>query len=116
MIDGYVFRIIVPLDDNYSFDAQIGQAENKAPNKAPDKAQIKHGTDYALIEILLMEYVAEHPKATQLEIAEAIGQSRRIVQNTILALKNKGLIVREGARKNGRWLVKRFDADHFSDR
>jgi len=30
LIDGDVFRITVPLDDAYSFDAQIGKAQNKA--------------------------------------------------------------------------------------
>jgi ATP-dependent DNA helicase RecG len=30
LIDGDVFRIIVPLDDEYSFDAQIGKAQIKA--------------------------------------------------------------------------------------
>ena len=34
LIDGDVFRIIVPLDDNYSFDAQIGKAQNNAQNSA----------------------------------------------------------------------------------
>jgi hypothetical protein len=36
MIDGDVFRIIVPLDDNYSFDAQIGMAltANRKPQAA----------------------------------------------------------------------------------
>jgi predicted HTH transcriptional regulator len=43
LIDGDVFRIIVPLDDNYSFDALIGnkQSANKAQDKAQDKAQNK---------------------------------------------------------------------------
>jgi len=34
LIDGDVFRIVVPLDDGYSFDAQIGKVQNKAQNKA----------------------------------------------------------------------------------
>ena len=34
LIDGDVFQIIVPLDDSYSFDAQIGKAQIKAQIKA----------------------------------------------------------------------------------
>jgi ATP-dependent DNA helicase RecG len=109
MIDGDVFKIIVPLDDHYSFDAQIGQdkAHLKRKNKAQNKAHLKRNDDCALNEVAILEYVKEHPNATQLEIAEAIGKSRRTVQDTIAALKNKGLLEREGARKNGRWIVKR---------
>ena len=31
LIDGDVFRIIVPLDDSYSFDTQVGKGEEKQP-------------------------------------------------------------------------------------
>ena len=64
LIDGDVFRIIVPLDDAYSFDAQIG--------KAQIKAQLKRNDDCALIEAVVMDYLHSHPRATQVEIATAI--------------------------------------------
>jgi ATP-dependent DNA helicase RecG len=98
LIDGDVFRIIVPLDDNYSFDALIGKAQNKA--------QIKRSDDYALFETAVMEYLKDHPQATQLEISKAVGKSRRTIQKAISGLKKEGLVEREGARKNGRWIVK----------
>ena len=98
LIDGDVFRIIVPLDDNYSFDSQIGKAQNKA--------QSKRNNNCALNEAAVMEYMQKYPMATQIQIAEAVGKSRRTVQNTIAALKKRGLVVREGARMNGRWIVK----------
>jgi ATP-dependent DNA helicase RecG len=42
LIDDDVFRIIFPLDDAYSFDAQIGKAQNIAQDKAQiGKAQNK---------------------------------------------------------------------------
>lgn len=97
LIDGDVFRIIVPLDDNYSFDAGIDKAQNKA--------QLKRN-DCALIEKMILEYLATHSIATQIEIAKAIGRSRRSVQNAIASLKEKGLLERKGAKKNGRWVVK----------
>jgi ATP-dependent DNA helicase RecG len=87
LIDGDVFRIIVPLDDNYSFDALIG------------KAQIKRNDDCALFETAIMEYLKDHPQATQLEISKAVGKSRRTIQEAISGMKKEGLLKREGAKK-----------------
>jgi ATP-dependent DNA helicase RecG len=97
MLDGDVFKIVVPLDDSYSFDAQIGKAQNKA--------QIKRSDDCALFENLILNYLRDNPQATQIETAKAIGKSRRAVQDAIALLKENGLLAREGARKNGRWTV-----------
>ena len=52
-----------------------------------------------------MDYLATHPRATQIEIATAIGKSRRTVQGTIAELKKSGKLDREGAKKNGAWIV-----------
>jgi ATP-dependent DNA helicase RecG len=98
LIDGDVFQIIVPLDDSYSFDAQIGKAQNKA--------QLKRSDDCALTEQLILKHLRDNPQATQIETAKAIGKSRRAVQDAIASLKENGLLEREGARKNGRWVVK----------
>jgi Mn-dependent DtxR family transcriptional regulator len=53
-----------------------------------------------------MDYLHSHPRATQITIATAIKKSRRSVQNAMAELRDKGRIEREGARKNGRWIVK----------
>ena len=86
----------MPLDDNYSFDAGI------------NKAQIKRN-DCAIsctpTENLLLEYLSQNPQATQVEAAHGIGKSRRAVQDAIATLKAKGLLTREGAKKNGHWVV-----------
>jgi len=97
LIDGDIFRVIIPLDDNYSFDT------------GANKAQIKR-TDCAInctpIESLVLEYLSKNPQATQLEAAHGVGKSRRAVQAATASLKAKGLLNREGARKNGLWIVK----------
>lgn len=107
LIDGDVFRISVPLDDSYSFDARIGR-EFKAQNKA----QLRRNKNCALIDDhsltveSIVEFLRTHPRATQIELANAVGKSRRTVQNIITELRGKGLLDRDGARKNGRWIVK----------
>ena len=104
LIDGDIFKIIVPLDDSYPSDAET--------DKAQIKAQIKHGDgdcalidDCALTETAVLNYLRENPNATQADAAKAIGKSRRAVQGAVAALKGKGLLGREGAKKNGRWIV-----------
>jgi predicted HTH transcriptional regulator len=52
-----------------------------------------------------MDYMRTHPKATQVEIATSVGKSRRSVQSAIASLKEKGFVMREGARNSGRWIV-----------
>jgi ATP-dependent DNA helicase RecG len=79
LIDGDVFRIIVPLDDEYSFDAGTVKAQNKA--------QLKHSSDdgdCALTEEAILEYLVNNPYATQNKIAAAIGKTRRGVQEAIV--------------------------------
>jgi len=80
------------------------KAQNKAQIKAQNKEQAK--SDCALAEKQVLEYFSGHPYATQVETAVAIGKSRRTVQDAIAALKESGLLERQGAKKNGRWVVK----------
>jgi len=109
LIDGDIFRIVVPLDDNYSYEVGTNKAQIKTQNKAQNKAQLKHSNgdeDCALTEKTILEYLGNHPRATQIELATAIGKTRRGVQEAITRLKEEGLLMREGAKKNGRWVVK----------
>jgi adenine-specific DNA-methyltransferase len=99
-IDGDVFRIVVPLDDGYSFEVE--------DNKVQLKRKIKRiGDDCALTENAVLEYLRNNPYATQIEVAAAIGKSRRTVQDSIAGLKEGGKLKREGAKKNGAWVVER---------
>jgi ATP-dependent DNA helicase RecG len=115
LIDGDVFRIIVPLDDSYSFDARIGKpqsAKSKRKIKAQNQsAKSKRKDNHTLTEAAVLEYMKKHPETTQTEIAEAIGKSRRTIQNTIAGLKHGGVVEREGARSKGRWVVKQGSTD-----
>jgi ATP-dependent DNA helicase RecG len=109
LIDGDVFRIIVPLDDNYSFDALIGnpQTANLSRNNCGLNCGLNCGINCTLNEIAILEFLKEHPFASQEDIAEAVGKSLRTTQAAIRSLKGKGLLAREGSRKNGRWIVQR---------
>ena len=98
LIDGDIFRIIVPLDDDYSYET--------GRNKAQIKRNLKRNDDCALTtEDAVLDYLATNPRATQIQIASAIGKSRRTVQDVIAGLKESGRLDREGAKKNGAWIV-----------
>ncbi len=47
----------------------------------------------------------EDPSLTKEKIAERIGRSKSTVSRALSALREKGYIVRDGANKNGRWLL-----------
>ena len=50
-------------------------------------------------------YLANHPQASQSEMAKALKVAVSTAQSACNALKEVGLLVREGATKNGRWIV-----------
>jgi predicted HTH transcriptional regulator len=87
----------VPLDDGYSFDAEIFKVQIKGNGCT---------LNCTLSESAILDFLKENPDATQSEIAAATGKSLRSVKSDISALKRKGMLEREGARKNGRWIVK----------
>ena len=94
LLDGDVFRIIVPLDDSYS-------AESEA-----DKPPLNHA-DFGINETQqkITALMAANPEITAGQIAESISVTRRQIELSISKLKALGIIEREGARKNGRWIV-----------
>lgn len=96
MIDGDVFRIIVPLDDEYSYDAGSSKGQLKGNDCT---------LDCTLTQKAILEYLSDNPSATQSKISEIIGKSVRTIKSDIAILKEKGLLVREGGKKNGSWVV-----------
>jgi len=100
MIDGDVFRIIVPLDDSYSFDANMDKSQIKGKD-----CTLNCTINCTLTEKAVLEYLHEHPTATQTAISAAVGKSLRTVKAGMAALQEKGLLKHEGAKKNGRWIM-----------
>jgi ATP-dependent DNA helicase RecG len=108
LVDGDVFRIVVPLDDAYSFDAEKDKPQTA--NRKPQTANRKRGGLYgetvcAPTELAVLAFLRKNPTATHNEIANAVGKSVRTVQSAVSSLKKKELLAHEGARNNGRWIV-----------
>jgi len=104
LIDGDVFRIIVPLDDTYSFDAKIGQPQTAITNRKNCGSYC--GINCNETEIKVLDFLKTNPIATHKNIANEIGKSIRTAQYIARTLKKKGLLTHEGSRNNGYWIVR----------
>ena len=94
LIEGDIFKIIVPLDENYSFDSTIGKPKN--PNRK----------DSTPDEIKVLGFIKLNEKATQKEIAIHIGKSERTVHGIMANLQERKLLERKNGKRNGYWEVK----------
>jgi ATP-dependent DNA helicase RecG len=100
LIDGDIFRIIVPLDDSYSFDVEQNNVRSR------EKIKCNPCTiNCTLTEKAILDYVRDNSTAKQAEIAVAVGKSLRAVKAAMASLREKGLLLREGARKSGKWVA-----------
>jgi ATP-dependent DNA helicase RecG len=66
------------------------------------------GKDFGITEpqLNILRLLAANPNAVAQTAADALGMTRRNVENHISRLKKIGLLEREGGRKNGRWIVR----------
>jgi ATP-dependent DNA helicase RecG len=69
----------------------------------------KFGVNATQQRVLTM--MATDPQTTAAQISADIGISKRQVENVIAKLKSLGLVWREGATRNGRWIVNQDVAD-----
>lgn len=86
------------------------QGEEKVPNKIPNKVPNKQKMEFPYIADAAWQvysYVKNHPDVTAVVIANALGISDRMVRKHIAALRNAGIIEREGSNKAGRWNIKK---------
>ncbi len=54
----------------------------------------------------VLALLKQNPKQTRDELAEKVCKTARTVQRAINSLRERGLLERAGAKKNGRWVVK----------
>lgn len=76
----------------------------KVPNKVPNKLRNTH-TDITDVEWDVLNCIINNNTTTSDEIGMIIGISGRMVRKHISALREAGLLVREGGAKGGHWRV-----------
>ena len=89
-----MFTLSVPLDENYSADYQISIPTPKITS-----------TDISEREEKIIAIMKENPDITAVQIASELGVSSRTIENAIKNLREKRYIERQGATKDGRWIV-----------
>ena len=100
LIDGDVFRIIVPLDDEYSFDANMFNGHVNDTVKDTVNVGVNE-TQQKILTLLL-----ENPHVTAQQLSEKIGITKRRIESNIKTLRDLKLLEREGSDKTGYWIVK----------
>ena len=105
-----VFRIIQPLNENYSFDAEIAKKHEDAkttPKNYPEKwAEISDlGTSSQKSSQKIIDLIASNPSVTTQELADSLGISRRSIAKAVAKLQKNGIIRRVGPDKGGYWQI-----------
>lgn len=109
-IEGDVFKIIVPLDENYSYDAIF---ENKNADKMPVNAdKVPISVDKGMEDTLsyqqkmIYQYMKENGKATSQQIAELLEVKQRRAREILGELIHMDLIEKHGAYKSTVYVLK----------
>lgn len=117
-VEGDIFRIVVPLDENYSYD--YGSSENTVNATLDNDVETlkcdfgmkkdKNATlkcDFETKEELeIIRLIRENPSITQNEIQKKTGISLGTIKRVLPKLQEKGMIVREGGKRFGKWVIK----------
>jgi len=77
---------------------KVVDKSGKVVDKVVDKSL--SATQYKTLEAIINEPTITYPR-----LAQAIGVGSTTIQNTVEYLRTHGYIRREGARKNGHWVI-----------
>ncbi len=58
-------------------------------------------------ERAILQRLTDDPTMAQEELAAEIGKSLRTVRNCMKRLQDAGVLRRDGARKNGKWIIQK---------
>ena len=131
-IEGDVFRIIVPLNEEYSYDntrdGSIDEIKREVEERlekeqrrfggSSEKVRRKFGEDSEKNQIeikkmiltdiqkQILDILSENNQCSAKIMAEQIGVSSRSIENNIKKLKEYGILERYGSPKNGYWEIK----------
>ena len=58
-----------------------------------------------LEELAILQEIKSEPRITPKALAEKLGKSERTIKTNTVVLQEKGCLVRENGKRNGRWRV-----------
>lgn len=115
--EGDVFRIVVPLDESYSYDYALGKAESAndtigtnsdtiGTNSDTNSDIISNLRNFSDEESTIINLIKENALLTQKQMQEKTGYSLRTVKRVMAKLQKDGSIIRIGNNRSGKWKVK----------
>lgn len=122
--EGDVFRIIVPLDEAYSFDIAAKQRNADKVSESADKTVYKdflipdkNGKTSILIEKetrtdqekILMAYLYEYDKITSGKAGELLGVKQRRARAILKEMADRNILSKQGAYRNTEYILKKGD-------
>ncbi len=98
-----IFRIIVPLDESYSYDYAIFNRKNGVSDTEVDTIDTNKDTNDLKMSLLL--YIKQNASCTQKEYADKLAVSLPTVKRLFAKLQKDNLLVREGTNRKGCWKI-----------
>ena len=103
-VEGDVFRIIVPLDEEYSYDSLNEKVNGSNGLNKSDQLDHSDQTEKNL-EGRLIKLLAKKPYIKTKEISESLGWSASQVKYYMKKLKDDNKVIRHGTNRNGYWEI-----------
>ena len=100
---GFVEFMLDIIVETLREQVRVSDSDNKPDNKPDNKSDNK--STEPTIDTALLKLLADNPTITQVEAARRLGIARSTLAKHLAALRADGKIRREGARKNGHWVV-----------
>jgi len=72
-----------------------------------DKSYTDDNVGINEIQTKIISLIMENPSITIPVLAEKVGIANRTVERNLKFLKDNGIIEREGAKRRGKWIVKK---------
>jgi len=106
-IEGDVFRIVVPLNDAYSFDFGLKvPIDNKSADKSADRVPIDNTKETLSDQhCLIMQYVNQNNKITSSKVEELLGVKQRRARIILNELVEKQLLKKQGSYKHTQYVL-----------
>lgn len=105
-VEGDVFRIIVSLDENYSFDMGIqSETIETNPETIETNPESKRDDFYEINTKKIVAYIQDNPSVTQVELKEKLQISLTTVKRVMKELQESGKIARKGSSRKGYWEI-----------
>ena len=109
-IEGDVFRIIVPINDEFvapeggDFEVENVMVNESASDMVKDAVESSDMVNDR-VNVMVLDLISQNPAITALQIAEKLKKSERQIRRLLANLKQENLIRHIGSDKTGHWEI-----------